>query len=110
MHTCPSQLLHIIQTSPIVFPIGPDDIKTPTLVGVVSLVAEDYMSSLTFFDENQSDTMTLWPEGVPPDGEPITVMNYPLMPIVILSYIYSGIVIICTVLCLASTFALRDKK
>ena len=84
--------------------------KAPTLVGVVSLETEDYMSSLTFLVGNQSNTIQLWPEGVPPDGEPITVMNYPLMPIVALSYIYSGVVIICAVLCLAATFSLRDKK
>lgn len=86
-----------------IFPIGPNNIKSHCVVGVIDLNSDDYTTSLIL---NQS----LWPEGVPSDGDPITVMNYPLLPIVVVSYTYSGVVIFCAVLCLASTFALREKK
>ena len=61
------------------------------------------------FLEGES-VMNLWPEGVPRDGRPITEINYPLLPVVILSYIYAGAVIICALLCLTFTVMFRKRK
>ena len=77
------------------------------LVGVINLTNEDYTNSLVFLD---GDITKLWPKGIPQDGDPITLINYPLIPVVIISYIYSGAVIICALICLVSTFAFRNKK
>ena len=81
---------------------------SPVAVGVISLTADEFDKSLEFLDGES--VLTLWPEGVPLDGTPITEIHYPLLAIVIVSYIYAGAVIICALVCLASTFILRKKK
>lgn len=82
--------------------------NSPVLVGDVILRNDGTADSLVFH-LNQSVTV-LWPGGVPPDGEPIPVINYPLLPIVIISYLYAIVVIICAVICLATTLIFRNKK
>lgn len=86
-------------------------ITSRDLVGLIDLRTEEYVDSLLFLDGDSSQSiLKLWPEGVPQDGEPIPVTNYPLLPIVIISYIYSGAVIICSLVCLATTFVFRKRK
>ena len=82
--------------------------SSPDSVGVINLAAVDTTESLLFL-EGES-LMKLWPGGVPTDGEPITEINYPLLPVVIISYIYAGAVIVSALLCLVSTLIFRKRK
>ena len=80
----------------------------PALVGDVILRNDEVADSLVFH-LNQSVAM-LWPGGVPLDGEPILVINYSLLPIVIITYVYAIVVIISAAVCMATTLVFRKKE
>jgi hypothetical protein len=82
--------------------------RSPDLVGIINVTVEDFTESLTLF--KGESVVNLWPQGLPTDGRPIIEINYPLLPVVIVSYIYAATVIICALLCLIFTAMFRKRK
>ena len=58
---------------------------------------------------NETNT-SLWPGGVPSDGSPIVVENFPLLPLTIVCYIYAAAGILVAVGCLVFNFVFRTRK
>lgn len=52
---------------------------------------------------------TLWPGGVPRDGAPRTLENYPLLPLMTICYTYATAGICFAVVCLIFNIAFRKN-
>ena len=52
----------------------------------------------------------LWPEGIPSDGTPIVVENYPPLWLIVVSYTFSAAVIFGAVVSMVFTFVFRKRK
>lgn len=58
---------------------------------------------------NESEE-SVWPDGVPPDGSPIEVTKHPLLALVIICYVLSGVVILWAIVCIVFNICFRKKK
>eukprot|EP00731_Ephydatia_muelleri_P028159 Em0019g1032a len=54
--------------------------------------------------------ITLWPNGTPQDGTPVVIEKYPLLPLMVILYIFATAGIAFTVACLVFSFVFRHKK
>lgn len=52
---------------------------------------------------------TLWPGGIPHDGSPRTLENYPLLPLMTVCYTYATAGICFAVVCLIFNITFRKK-
>lgn len=59
--------------------------------------------------ENESD-VTVWPEGIPPDGTPIEMTNYLPVGLIVVLYVLAVGVIIFAVACMIFNFIFRKNK
>lgn len=55
-------------------------------------------------------SLTLWPNGTPQDGTPVVVEKYPLLPLMVLVYIFATVGIAFTGASLTFSFIFRHKK
>ena len=58
---------------------------------------------------NESDS-SVWPDGVPWDGSPLAELRHPLLGLVLLCYVLSGVVIVWAVVSIIFNLCFREKK
>ena len=76
----------------------------------VALIVRTGEGNLNFsFLDSESNT-SLWPSGVPSDGSPIVVENFPLLPLTIICYIYATAGIVFAIICLIFNVIFRNAK
>ena len=56
------------------------------------------------------DELSLWPGGVPSDGTPETVENYPLLPLMVVCYTAATAGILFAIVCLIFNVVFKNKK
>ena len=59
--------------------------------------------------ENESDG-TVWPQGVPPDGTPLEMINYLPVGLLVVLYLLAIGAIVFAVVCMLFNFIFRKKK
>ena len=64
--------------------------------------------NFTFLDGENNNS--LWPEGVPLDGSPITVENFPRLSLTIICYIYATAGIMVAIGCFVFNLVFRNRK
>jgi len=78
-----------------------------TLEDVASITLAD---NLTFqFTDNESVT-TMWPAGIPQDGTPIVVENFPVLPLTVICYCFATACSFFAVGCMIFNFVFRQRK
>ena len=59
--------------------------------------------------ENESD-VTVWPEGIPPDGIPLEMTNHLPVGLIVVLYLIAVGAIIFAVACMIFNFIFREKR
>jgi len=76
-------------------------------VAVILGTEED---KLNFSFVGHETNTSLWLGGVPSDGSPIVVKNFPLLPLTIICYIYATVGIVFAIICLVFNIIFRNAK
>ena len=76
----------------------------------VALINGIDTGNLSFGFLHGESVNTMWPEGVPPDGTPLTEIRSPFIWLVVISHVYAGSLIICAVCCTIFTFVFRKRR
>ena len=71
---------------------------------------EDLEGNRSFRFIDGESNITLWPGGVPLDGSPITVINFPRLSLTIICYIYATAGIIVAIDCFVFNLVFRNRK
>lgn len=53
---------------------------------------------------------SIWSDGIPSDGSPVTEEKYPILAICIVSYLWAGLDIIMAIVCILFTIIFRNKR
>ena len=75
----------------------------------VALIGDQEGNRSFRFLDGENNT-TLWPGGVPLDGSPITVINFPRLSLTIICYIYAAAGIIVAIGCFVFNLVFRNRK
>ena len=84
-----------------------------TAVAVVNWTSTDREQTPTgaeFTYLHGESEMTVWPAGVPSDGTPIEVQHYPLLPLMVLVYLFAATGLAITIICLVFNVVFRNRK
>jgi len=76
----------------------------------VALILGTGDGNLNFSFLGSERNTSLWPGGVPWDGSPIVVENFPLLPLTIVCYIYATAGIVFAIVCLIFNIIFRNAK
>ena len=71
---------------------------------------EDLEGNQTFTFLDGENNNSLWPGGVPLDGSPITVVNFPRLSLTVICYIYATAGIIVAIGCFVFNLVFRNRK
>ena len=76
----------------------------------VAVILETGEGELNFSFLGGESNTSLWPGGVPRDGSPIVLENFPLLSLTILCYIYATAGIVFAIICLIFNVIFRNEK
>ena len=77
-------------------------------IGYVPVNTPD--DNLYFYLDTGIDTEDIWQGDVPADGTPVTVLKYPLLPLMVTCYAFATAGILFAVVCLVFNIAFRNRR
>ena len=77
---------------------------------LITVAIIEVIGNQSFVYINGENSTTVWPGGIPWDGLPIIEINSPLLPLLVICYIYSSLGIFFALFCLIFNIIFRKKK
>ena len=75
----------------------------------VAHITEESDALQFIYSVNESD-VTVWPEGIPPDGTPLAMTNRLPLGLIVVLYVLAVGAIVFAVACMIFNFVFREKK
>ena len=77
---------------------------------MITVATVEVIGNQSFVYINGENNATVWPGDIPWDGVPIIKINSPLLPLLVICYIYSSLGIVFALVCLIFNIVFRKKK